>query len=153
VGISHYFLVPLLDSVALRWTASLWRRSRPWVPWAAALAVGAAAIAIPSLRPPPFPVQPIQTTFTRAGWSYLELNKPSKVCSDTDNVLSASLNLKKNAATMTINGHQVILSINGSAAIPPDNWVLHALGFSAQGGENGEENKVVNSVFVAYVCP
>lgn len=41
--ISHDFLVPLLDSITARWTISLWRRFRPWLPWLAAtmLTVGA----------------------------------------------------------------------------------------------------------------
>ncbi len=36
--VSHDFLVPLLDSIVARWTASVfWRRARPLLPWLAAL--------------------------------------------------------------------------------------------------------------------
>jgi hypothetical protein len=34
--ISHDFLVPLIDSIIARWFISLWRRSRPLLPWLAA---------------------------------------------------------------------------------------------------------------------
>jgi len=44
--ISHDFLVPLLDSIVSRWTASVWHRVRPWVPWAAAAAMAVIAIVV-----------------------------------------------------------------------------------------------------------
>ena len=34
--ISHDFLVPLLDSIVARWRVSLWRKTRPWLPWVVA---------------------------------------------------------------------------------------------------------------------
>ncbi len=45
--ISHDFLVPILDSIMSRHTASPWRRVRPWLPGIAAAVAGTAAIAIP----------------------------------------------------------------------------------------------------------
>src|ERR1035441_10300498 len=47
--ISHDFLVPLLDSIVARRTVSLWRRLRPWLPWAATALMGIAAVAIPAM--------------------------------------------------------------------------------------------------------
>ena len=42
--ISHDFLVPLLDSVVARWRVSLWKKSRPWLPWMAAVGLVSGAV-------------------------------------------------------------------------------------------------------------
>ena len=50
--IAHDFLVPLLDSIVARWRVSVWRRSRPWLPWIAAAALALAAAVVLNLRDP-----------------------------------------------------------------------------------------------------
>jgi len=47
--ISHDFLVPLLDAILARRTASIWRTFRPWLPWTAATLIGIGAILAPQL--------------------------------------------------------------------------------------------------------
>jgi Leucine-rich repeat (LRR) protein len=42
--ISHDFLVPLLDSIVIRWTTSFRRRLRPWLPWIAASVLAVASL-------------------------------------------------------------------------------------------------------------
>lgn len=49
--ISHDFLVPMLDSILARWTVSLWRKTRPWLPWLAATAMAIGAIAASRVKP------------------------------------------------------------------------------------------------------
>jgi Leucine-rich repeat (LRR) protein len=44
--ISHDFLVPLLDAIVARRTASLWRRFRPWLPWTATAVMGIGVVGI-----------------------------------------------------------------------------------------------------------
>lgn len=51
--ISHDFLVPMLDSILIRWTVSLWRRARPWLPWVGAAAMGLGAIAVSNMKSDP----------------------------------------------------------------------------------------------------
>jgi hypothetical protein len=51
--ISHDFLVPMLDAIVARRTSSLWRRVRPWMPWAAAGALGIVAVVSPLVRQDP----------------------------------------------------------------------------------------------------
>ncbi len=67
--ISHDFLVPLLDAIVARRTVSLWRRLRPWLPWAAAAVLGIAAVAIPLL-----PRQDPTSALRKQGWSVSEEN-------------------------------------------------------------------------------
>jgi hypothetical protein len=65
--ISHDFLAPLLDAIVARRTVSLWRRVRPWLPWAAAGIVGVVALAVPWLTKPDPTVE-----LRRQGWSISE---------------------------------------------------------------------------------
>jgi Leucine-rich repeat (LRR) protein len=51
--ISHDFLVPLLDSIVSRWTISLWKRVRPWLPWAAAATLAVVLIGASSWQRDP----------------------------------------------------------------------------------------------------
>lgn len=51
--ISHDFLVPLLDSIVARWTISLWRKSRPWLPWIGAVTMFVGTVGASNLRPNP----------------------------------------------------------------------------------------------------
>jgi hypothetical protein len=50
--ISHDFLVPLLDATVVRWTASLWRRSRPWLSWIVTVAFALTIPIVLGLRDP-----------------------------------------------------------------------------------------------------
>ncbi len=61
--ISHDFLVPLLDSITANWRTSLWRRSRPWLPW-----IGVAVLAIVALSIPTWRKDPIRE-LTDMGWT------------------------------------------------------------------------------------
>jgi hypothetical protein len=70
--IAHDFLVPLLDSIVARWTVSIWRRSRPWLPWVVAGALSVSiAISVyqrssaANPHPPPAKIffTPFQTKF------------------------------------------------------------------------------------------
>jgi Leucine-rich repeat (LRR) protein len=65
--ISHDFLVPLLDAIVARRTLSLWRRFRPWLPWAAAAVLGIAAVAIPLIER-----QDPTVALRKQGWSVSE---------------------------------------------------------------------------------
>lgn len=51
--ISHDFLVPLLDSIVTRWSVSLWRRTRPWLPWVAATCIVVMVIIASQIRRDP----------------------------------------------------------------------------------------------------
>jgi Leucine-rich repeat (LRR) protein len=61
--ISHDFLVPLLDSIVARWTVSLWRKTRPWLPWAAGAALVVLAIGTANWRKDPL------IELTDMGWA------------------------------------------------------------------------------------
>jgi len=65
--ISHDFLVSLLDAIVARRTVSLWRRVRPWLPWAAAGIVGVVALVIPRLTKPDPTVE-----LRKQGWTISE---------------------------------------------------------------------------------
>jgi Leucine-rich repeat (LRR) protein len=64
--ISHDFLVPLLDALVIRRTASIWRRTRPWMPWAAAVALAVIAFALPLVKPDP------RVALSKQGWKISE---------------------------------------------------------------------------------
>lgn len=51
--ISHDFLVPLLDSIIARRTVSLWRKSRPWLPWIGAATLVLCLAIVSNLRQDP----------------------------------------------------------------------------------------------------
>jgi internalin A len=60
--ISHDFLVPLLDSIVSRWIVSLWRRVRPWLPWAAAAILLALLLVVSNWKQDPV------NELARLGW-------------------------------------------------------------------------------------
>ena len=51
--ISHDFLVPLLDAIVARRISSVWRRARPWMPWAAVAILGIVAVISPLAKQDP----------------------------------------------------------------------------------------------------
>lgn len=60
--ISHDFLVPMLDSILARWTASLWRKTRPWLPWIGAVVMVLVAVGASNWRKDPI------AELTDLGW-------------------------------------------------------------------------------------
>jgi Leucine-rich repeat (LRR) protein len=90
--ISHDFLVPLLDAIVARRTLSLWRRFRPWLPWAAAAVLGIAAVAIPLL-----PRQDPTVALRKQGWSVSE-EKGTLALDSEDNVPSESIPILRGLA-------------------------------------------------------
>ena len=86
--ISHDFLVPLLDAIVARRTLSLWRRLRPWLPWAAAAVLGIAAVAIPLIER-----QDPTVALRKQGWSVseekgtLELDREDNIPPDSIPIL------------------------------------------------------------------
>lgn len=67
--ISHDFLVPLLDSITTRWTASLWRRTRPLLPWIAAICLVGAGVGASKWRRDPI------AELTDLGWQVQKSDK------------------------------------------------------------------------------
>jgi hypothetical protein len=61
--ISHDFLVPLLDAIAARRISTLWRRVRPWMPWAAAATLGIVAVVSPLAKQDP------RSMLSSQGWA------------------------------------------------------------------------------------
>jgi Leucine-rich repeat (LRR) protein len=80
--ISHDFLVPLLDAMLARRTISMWRRCRPWLPWAAAGILGITAVVIPLARD-----RDPRLVFIDEGWLVRESNgslELNKLINDVD---------------------------------------------------------------------
>jgi hypothetical protein len=67
--ISHDFLVPLLDSIVSRWTVSLPRRVRPWLPRFATAIVAAGIVTMSSWRKDPI------VQLTELGWTIQRTDK------------------------------------------------------------------------------
>jgi Leucine-rich repeat (LRR) protein len=67
--ISHDFLVPLLDSIAARWSVSMWRKSRPWLPWIGAAVMVVAAVGMSNWRKDPI------AELTELGWTTTKTDK------------------------------------------------------------------------------
>jgi Leucine-rich repeat (LRR) protein len=55
--------VPLLDSITANWRTSIWRRSRPWIPW-----IGAAVLAVAAIGASTWRKDPI-AELTDMGWA------------------------------------------------------------------------------------
>ena len=67
--ISHDFLVPLLDSIVARWRVSLWRKTRPWLPWVVAACMVVTVVAGMNWRKDAIP------ELTEMGWTVQRTDK------------------------------------------------------------------------------